>query len=226
MGSEMKFSLFSKILFEVSDPIALIECYCFQSDFYANYDLENYEKGRKVENVNAIGAMMTEKTLGECKAITEKTKGLIMFDYNKIGLDGFLELNDKTRNDHIKELNDKVIRELLGVEKGRGVRLSTATKVLHTLYPEIIPIIDRQLQKEYKKLDPQWTEQQSDEILCAYYDNFKKGDNWQNLNIIFKKISNNLPALTKVRVFDIIWWSYLKSKKLGQENKIKWLTIK
>ena len=57
MGGEMKFRLFSKT-FEVVDPIALIECYCFQSNFYVNFDLVNHEKGGQVNNVNAIGARM------------------------------------------------------------------------------------------------------------------------------------------------------------------------
>ncbi|GAH50851.1 unnamed protein product, partial [marine sediment metagenome] len=35
----MKFILFSEIIFEIPDPIALIECYCYQNDFYSKYDL-------------------------------------------------------------------------------------------------------------------------------------------------------------------------------------------
>ena len=49
----MKFLLFSKISFEISNPITLIECYCYQNDFYRKYDLlEN----RKIEDVNKVGA--------------------------------------------------------------------------------------------------------------------------------------------------------------------------
>ena len=35
----MEFLLFSEISFKVGQPIALIEAYCFQSDFYSNFDL-------------------------------------------------------------------------------------------------------------------------------------------------------------------------------------------
>ena len=103
--------------------------------------------------------------------------------------------------------------------------MSTATKVLHTLYPKIIPMIDNDLQNEYKdKINNDWTEEQSDKILIDYYNNLTEDDNWQNLNIIFKKTSSNLPALTKVRIFDIIWWSYLKSK--SKKLRVSWYTIK
>ena len=219
MGGEMKFTLFSKLPFEVSDPIALIECYCFQNDFYANYDLPNY-RNRSIENVNKIGARIErEETLRECKDITKETKDLAIFKYD---LDKFLELDDETRNRYINEFYDKVIRKLMKV---KGIGLPKATKVLHTLYPEIIPMIDNALRDEYKdKIKSDWTEEQSGKILIDYYNNLKKGDNWQNLNIIFKKTSSNLPALTKVRIFDIIWWSYLKSK--SKKLRVSWYTIK
>jgi len=56
----MKFFLFSKISFEIPDPIALIECYCYQNDFYAKYDLL---KNRKIENINKIGARIRKEVV-------------------------------------------------------------------------------------------------------------------------------------------------------------------
>jgi len=47
----MKFYLFSKIEFEVPNPIYLIECYCYQSDFCSKYDVI---KDRKIEDVNKM----------------------------------------------------------------------------------------------------------------------------------------------------------------------------
>ncbi len=216
----MKFWLFSNIPFEVSHPISLIESYCFQSDFYANYDYCLSERKRTVEDVNSIGARIEKELLSKCRIVTENAKNLRIFEYN---LDGFLELHDETRNGHIKELNEKVIKKLLEIE---GIGLPKATKVLHTLYPKIIPIIDNALQKEYRKIKPQWTGKQSGQILIDYYNNFKEGDNWQNLTEIFNQLHNNIKSLTKVRIFDILWWSYLKSKKLRQEKNINWSTIK
>ncbi|GAG59954.1 unnamed protein product [marine sediment metagenome] len=203
----------------MSDPVALIECYCFQSNFYANYDLLS---DRKIEDVNKIGARIGGKLFPKCKAVTKGTKNLCIFEYD---LDGFLKLNDKTRNYHIKELNQRTIKKLLEI---KGIGLSTATKVLHTLYPKIIPMIDRALQEEYRKeISPQWTEEQSDQILIDYYNNLREDDNLQHLTQIFDIISkNNLVGLTKVRIFDILWWSYLKSKKLRQKGNINWCTIK
>ena len=218
----MKFYLFSETPFEVYDSIALIESYCFQSDFYANYDYCLSERKRTIEDVNKIGARIKEDLLSECTTVTESTKDLPIFQYD---LAGFLELDDETQNGHIRELNEKVIKRLLEI---KGIWLSKATKVLHTLHPKIIPMIDNALQKEYcEEISSQWTEKQSDQILIDYYNNFKKGDNWQNLTEISNRVcSNNIKGLTKVRIFDILWWSYLKSKKLRQEKNIDWSTIR
>ena len=105
--------------------------------------------------------------------------------------------------------------------------LSKATKVLHTLYPNIIPMLDDPLQMKYQIWNPSWTVKKADEILISYYENMEKGGNLKNLNRIYNKIDKNLKCLTKVRMFDILWWSYLKAESLKQENKnIKWTTIK
>ena len=221
----MKFLLFSKIPFEVSDPVALIESYCFQSDFYENYDLLLLKGKRKVEDVNKIGARIGEEVLPKCKTATEGAKDLRIFQYDKYGLDSFLELDDEAINDYVNELNERVIKKLLKI---KGIRLSKATKVLHTLYPEIIPILDNALQEEYcKEINPHWTEEQSNRIFIDYYKNLGEGDNVQNLTLILKTISGNkLVCLTKVRIFDILWWSYLKAKRLRWGKNINWSTIK
>ena len=51
----MRFYLFSKIRFEIPEPIALIECYCYQNDFFSKYDvIEN----RTIKVVNKVGARL------------------------------------------------------------------------------------------------------------------------------------------------------------------------
>jgi len=215
----MRFLLFSTIQFEISDPIAIIECHCYQTDFYANYDLlEN----RKVGDVNKIGARIKKELLPKCEAVTERTKNLNIFTYN---LDQFLDLDDKYRNEQINELNVKVIQELLKIN---GIGLSTTTKILHTLCPKIIPMIDNTLQKIYReKINERWTEKQSDQILIDFYKNLKEECNRQNLTRVFEVISkNNLRNLTKIRIFDILWWSYLKATDLKSKENIRWSTIK
>ncbi|MCP8309693.1 MAG: hypothetical protein H3Z53_07895 [archaeon] len=220
---KMKFLLFSKIPFVVSDPVALIESYCFQSNFYANYDLIPLGN-RKVKDVNKIGARISKSLLRECKEVVEKTIDLRIFKYD---LDKFLGVDVNERNNIIRDFNNKAIRELLEIKEGKQrIGFSKATKILHTIYPKIIPMIDDPLQKLYrKKINKKWTKGKP-EIFIDYYDNIKEGDNWQNLTKIFKKVSENKLALTKVRIFDIIWWSYLKAKKLNQQQKIKWSSIK
>jgi hypothetical protein len=215
----MKFILFSKIIFEIPDPIALIECYCYQNDFYSKYDLL---EDKKIEDVNKIGARIKKDVLLKCKKITERTNNLSIFKYN---LEQFLDLEEKKRNGHIKELNESVIQKLLKIN---GIGLSTTTKILHTLYPKIIPMIDNPLQKKYReKINNVWTQKRADVIFIDFYNNLKMGSNRENLNYIFNRLlEKNIKHLSKIRIFDILWWSYLKAEKLREEIGINWNTIK
>ena len=199
----MKFLLFSKISFEIPDPNALIECYCYQNDFYTKYDLLLEHRDRKIEDVNKIGARIKKEVLLECKKITESTKSLSIFKYN---LEQFLDLKEKERDEQIKELNEFVIQELLKI---KGIGLSTTSKILHTLYPKIIPMIDNPLQNKYReKINNVWTEKRADEIFINFYKNLQIERNRKNLNHIFNEISkNNLKNLSRIRIFDILWWS-------------------
>jgi len=215
----MKFFLFSEISFEIPEPITLIECYCYQNDFYSRYNLL---EDKKIEDVNKIGARIKKEVLLECKIITERTKSVNIFKYN---LEQFLSLEEKDRNEQIKELNDFVIQKLLKIN---GIGLSTATKILHTLYPKIIPMIDSLLQNKYReKINNVWKQKRADEIFIDFYKNLQIECNRKNLNHIFKEISkNNLKNLSRIRIFDILWWSYLKAEKLREEKGINWTTIK
>jgi len=215
----MKFFLFSKISFEIPDPIALIECYCYQNDFYSKYDLL---EDKKIKDVNKIGARIKKEVLLECKIITEKTRSVNIFKYN---LEQFLSLDEKNRNEQIKELNEFVIQKLLKID---GIALSTATKILHTLYPKIIPMIDNLLQNKYRKIiNNVWTEKQADEIFIDFYKNLQIESNRKNLNYIFDKLlENNIQHLSRIRIFDILWWSYLKAERLGEDKGINWNSIK
>jgi len=215
----MKFFLFSKISFEIPDPIALIECYCYQNDFYFKYD---FLEDKKIEDVNKIGARIKKDVLLECKKIIERTKNLSIFKYD---LKQFLDLEEKKRNKHIKELNDFIIQKLLKIN---GIGLSTTTKILHTLYPKIIPMIDNPLQNKYReKINNVWTEKRADEIFIDFYNNLKMGNNRENLNYIFNEVSkNNLKNLSRIRIFDILWWSYLKAEKLKEKQRINWNSIR
>jgi len=215
----MKFIIFSEIIFEIPDPIALIECYCYQNDIYSKYDLL---EEKKIENVNKIGARTKKEVLLECKIITESTKSLSIFKYN---LEQFLSLDEKDSDEQIKELNESVIQKLLKIN---GIALSTTTKILHTLYPKIIPIIDNPLQNKYReKINNVWTEKRADEIFIDFYKNLQIESNRKNINYIFNKLlENNIQHLSKIRIFDILWWSYLKAERLKKEKGINWNTIR
>ena len=217
----MKFIIFSEIIFEIPDPIALIECYCYQNDFYAKYDLLLEHRDRKIEDVNKIGARIKKEVLSECKKITESTNSLCIFKYN---LEQFLGLEEKDRDTQIKELNESVIQKLLKIN---GIGLSTATKILHTLYPKIIPMMDNPLQKKYReKANKLWIVEQADEIFIDFYKNLQIESNRKNINYIFNKLlENNIQHLSRIRIFDILWWSYLKAERLKKEKGICWTSI-
>jgi DNA-directed RNA polymerase subunit F len=213
----MRFLLFSEISFEVSHPIVLIESYCFQNDFYSNYDLLG---NRKIEDVNKIGARINQDLLQQCKTIVENYKNLKMFRYR---LERFIKLNEKTRNKHIKDLSNQVIKELLMLPR---IGFSRVTKILHTI-PEIIPMIDNPLQSVYRQINQAWTENEADKILSDYYSNLMIESNYKNLDRIEDTISKtNLKGLTRIRLFDILWWSYLKANQLRQDEGINWLSMK
>jgi len=89
-------------------------------------------------------------------------------------------------------------------------------------------MIDKPLQELYKeKINTQWTEEQASKIFIDYYENLSLENNWKNLNeIYYKVLENKIPSLSKVRLFDILWWSFLKAKKLKDEKNINWSSIK
>ena len=214
----MELYLFSKIRFEIPEPFTLIECYCYQSDFYSKYDVI---EERTIEDVNKIGARLKHSTILECKKVLEDAGKLALFQYN---LDGFLDLKEKARKGLIKELNNKIIKNLLKI---KGISFSTSTKILHTIYPEIIPMIDNPLQQKYKELvNHSWDKTQAVQILIDFYNNLLIESNRKNLDVISDHIKRiNLTRLSKIRIFDIIWWSYLKAERLKENRGIKWTSI-
>ena len=214
----MKFYLFSKIRFEIPEPVTLIECYCYQSDFYSKYDvIEN----RTIEDVNKIGARLKHSIILECKKVLEDAGQIALFQYN---LDGFLNLDEKAREELITELHSKIIKNLLKI---KGISFSTSTKILHTIYPEIMPMIDNPLQQKYKEIiNSSWNKVNSDEILIDFYNNLQIKSNKKNLDIISDELKCiDLTGLSKIRIFDILWWSYLKAERLNERRGIRWTSI-
>ena len=202
----MKFQLFRKIGFTITDPIALVEAFCSQSDFYANFDAAPVRE-RQIEHVNRIGARIDSRLLADCKRIIENTKSLGFFGYDN-DLDSFLRLDTKEMNELIEEFNQKAVKGLLK----KGIGLSKATKVLHTFHPETVPMIDNPLQKLYlERINSGWVPGDP-HIFTDYYTNFLEGGTWKNLNAISAKLSGSSLTLTRVRIFDILWWSCLKSR--------------
>jgi len=208
----MRFSLFSEIFFEVYHPDALIEAYCFQNDFYRHYDLV---KERTISHVNKIGARI-DQTVLETK-VMGKIDSIPMFHSS---LEKFIKFEDKIRSAWIEDLCH-VVDKLLTVD---GIGFSKSTKILHTFYPQIIPMIDNPLQQEYQQLK-EWKPGNWKQLFMDYYDNFRLvKETYSNLLKLHKHLSHL--GLTKVRIFDILWWSYLKAKSLKVEMGINWSTIK
>jgi len=216
----MDFLLFSRVQFEITDPEMLIECYCFQTNFYNSYDAIATVRKRKIEDVNNIGARIPTELLPKCTEIINRTKDLQIFNFI---IDTFLEQKDEDVDSCIRLLDEKVIQPLTQLN---GIRLSTATKILHTLYPSIIPIIDNTLQKKYKELNPKWMENNYFQILSDYCKNLKIETNWNNICQLYGILSKRGLVLSKIRIFDIIWWSYLKSQNPVHGKIVKWSSIK
>jgi hypothetical protein len=88
--------------------------------------------------------------------------------------------------------------------------------------------MDSLLQKKYRQvINDVWTENKSDEIFIDFYKNLQIESNRKNLNYIFDKLlENNIHHLSRIRIFDILWWSYLKAERLKEEQRINWTTIK
>lgn len=88
--------------------------------------------------------------------------------------------------------------------------------------------MDNPLQNKYReKINNIWTKKLADEILIDFYKNLQIESTRKNLNHIFNEISkNNLKNLSRIRIFDILWWSYLKAERLKEEQRINWTTIK
>jgi len=215
----MRFSLFKQIGFEVSCPLAIIESFCYQSGFYSNFDLLTQ---RKVEDANKIGARIPKIIIPKIKKVTENTKDMAIFGND---IDSFINLNNNLRNDQIQEFTDKAILSLTNI---KFIGLSKATKVYHTLYPKIIPMIDNPLQETYRqKINSLWSEEQPYQIFVDYYDNLKEKTNWHNISQLHEILSNNgLARITKMRIFDLLWWSFLKAEKLKEKENINWSTMR
>ena len=221
----MKLQLFRKIDFTIADPIALVEAFCFQSDFYANYDAVPVHK-RKIEHVNKIGARIDKELLPKAWTVVKEASGLKLFEYDD-SLYRFLRLDSERMREVVDEFNEKAVKRLLT----KGIGLSKATKILHTFHPVTVPMIDNPLQKLYSNyINNEWDEGEP-EIFVDYYNNFRESFTWTNLKLISQKLRPTGLALTEVRVFDILWWSCLKSinlnKRLDEENRktIDWRTL-
>jgi hypothetical protein len=90
-----------------------------------------------------------------------------------------------------------------------------------------MPMIDNPLQSKYRQINRDWNDNKTDQILIDYYNNLLIERNRRNLDKIETVLSkNNLKGLTRIRIFDILWWSYLKADRLKKEKKINWLSIK
>ena len=89
-------------------------------------------------------------------------------------------------------------------------------------------MIDNPLQNKYReKINNAWAQKRADEIFIDFYNNLKMGSNRENLNYIFDKLlENNIQHLSQIRIFDILWWSYLKAEDLKLRENINWSTIK
>jgi hypothetical protein len=217
--SYLIFTLFKDRRFEVAEPEALIEAYCFQSDFYSKYDLERPDGDERYKRVRFIGARIEKNIVDKCRILISQYGDLSVIDEK--GLDWLLKKATIKERDRFISMLSELSHKL---DKIPLVGLSRATKILHSRYPEVVPMVDNPLQREYKRLRPEWRKGDWHQMLFRnYYDNLLEKATSDNLQELHERLSHL--NLTKVRIFDILWWSFLKSK--DQEHKdIKWKTIR
>jgi len=208
--SKLNFKLFSKIKFSVHNPILLIEAYCIQSNFYVNYDII---RNKNISYVNKIGGKINEIVLKNCSEVIDDSDVKI----TSYTLDSFQKLENKEKKELVKELDTEIVKKLLSI---KGIRLSKVTKILHTLFPEICPMIDNPLQQIYKKqINNSWKAESLEKLLIQFYENLANVENKDNINRLHRELTHL--NLTKIRIFDIIWWSYLKSRD-PKRKEISW----
>lgn len=210
----MKFTLFSKEEFNVTTPEALIESCCIQSDFYTSFDIV---EDKNILHVNKIGARAKKDVLNKCHEVLGDNHAEIL-NYD---IDTFLDLPLKAKGDLIRDLDENIISKMLKI---KGMRISRVTKVFHTLYPDIFPMIDNPLQDFYKeRINSKWKPKSIYQLLYDFYENLCIQETRQNIDKLSKQLSHL--SLTKIRIFDIIWWSYMKSMS-GDRAHITWKMFK
>lgn len=133
--------------------------------------------------VVTIESRINKDELSKCEAVISSRKNLRIFS---LYLDAFLKLDESIRKDCISEVS-VVIDELVAVD---GIGFSKATKILHTIYPQIIPIIDKNLQEIYQTLKPKWKQGDWNKIFMDYYDNFLVEDTYVNLSRVHRDVSH------------------------------------
>jgi hypothetical protein len=168
--------------------------------------------------VGKIGARIDREKLPQISVLVDAAGSLPVFHYE---IDQFLKLDDEDIRSHVIAACS-IVQSLMRL----GLGLSQCSKVLHTVYPRIMPMIDSMLQEEYRRhIDSQWTPERPEQILLAYYMNLKAEPTANSLDCLFSTVSANVPCLTKVRVFDIVWWSYLRATRLSERHHITWKTV-
>ena len=214
----MIFTLFKDIRFKVAEPESLIEAYCFQSNFYSKYDFERPDGDERYKRVRFIGARIEKPVVDKCRSLISQYGDISVIDEK--GLDWLLKKATNEERDRFISMLSQLTHKLDDVPL---VGLSRATKILHTRYPEVIPMVDNPLQKEYKELRPEWRNGDWHQMLFKdYYDNLLEKATSDRLKELHERLLHL--NLTKVRIFDILWWSFLKSRN-DQYKGIKWKTI-
>lgn len=211
--SQMEFTLFRKISFKINNPLTLIEAYCIQNNFYRNYDIV---QPRTIQLVSQIGGRPNFDVI-RAQRVVNKYRNLELL---RLDIDTLFNQELDVREQYITDFVNGAISSL---DNLHGIALPVATKIYHTLYPEIIPMIDNPLKEEYIRIKGITRRQlQFDKLFIDYYKTFKS--NKENINKLYGQLSSQ--RLTKVRIFDIIWWSFLKYKRLAADfQEIRWSTI-
>jgi len=208
--------------YKVTNSIDIIRAFWVFDSSFLEYDLEekidySLEDDASIEKLikvsRRIGTRASTKTLKESLSGKNRRDIKECIDniqtVENINHYGHLELvaiKDYAKWNEIKCNMVKAIRFMIRTENS-GIKVSTATKILHKLRPGIFPILDvERIQKLYnQKLDNlKDIEKNLDKFLDIIWQNMN--DSTALLNYIHDNIPNDV-KLTRTRIFDILLWA-------------------
>jgi hypothetical protein len=110
-----------------------------------------------------------------------------------------------------------VVRAIMGLVLTPGFASSLATKVLHKKRPATIPILDNQaifgtlLSKKWAPgREPRGSSVSNETRIGHALETIHSIVSCDQNEVVFQRLEERHPALTRIQLFDKIWWSFIR----------------